>query len=274
MSFGRIVIYFILLSIVLVACKKESPQPVLKSDFTVNKSIVTTGDTVTFTNESENAFAYQWIFGDGNTSTLENPTHVYTVYGGYKVLLRALGSYSTDTSYNYVTVKPKDPKIITEGKKIEEISLGDKWSKVQNVFPLTDTAYYSSYLRNYQLYSNLVYYKDQGIVAGFLSNYGFISTEDSVFEIILVYDYPGETTKGITLGSKLTEVVNTYGNPEQAILDYADTGLSYPSLGVDFFSYNDIDTALVAEIDVYYPNTTPINRISTNAITKLPLHNQ
>ncbi len=272
MKSGRFISGFIISSLIIsYGCKKESPQPVLKSAFTVNNSIVITGDTVTFTNQSENAFAYQWIFGDGGTSTLENPSHVYKDHGGYRVLLRALGSYGADTSYAYVTVKPKDAKIITEGKKIEEISLGDKWAKVQNVFPLIDTGYYSDYLTNYSVYSNLIYYKDRGIVAGFLSNHSFISLEDSVFEIILVADYPGVTTKGITLGSKLTEVVHTYGNPEHTLFDFSDTGLSYSSKGIDFYSYNNIDTALVAEIDVYFPNNT-INRIVANRTGSINFH--
>jgi len=50
----------------------------------------TTGCTpheVIFTNESENAASWFWDFGDGNTSTLENPTHSYSVSGSFDVML-------------------------------------------------------------------------------------------------------------------------------------------------------------------------------------------
>ncbi|MFZ9942277.1 MAG: PKD domain-containing protein [Bacteroidia bacterium] len=45
--------------------------------------------TTSFINNSTNATAYHWDFGDGNTSTLSNPTHQYAVGGSYWVTLIA-----------------------------------------------------------------------------------------------------------------------------------------------------------------------------------------
>lgn len=45
------------------------------------------GLDVSFTNTSINGSSYQWSFGDGNTSTEENPTHTYAVEGIYNVVL-------------------------------------------------------------------------------------------------------------------------------------------------------------------------------------------
>jgi hypothetical protein len=42
-----------------------------------------------FVNESEHATMYEWDFGDGTTSTDENPIHVYGVVGSYTVRLIA-----------------------------------------------------------------------------------------------------------------------------------------------------------------------------------------
>jgi PKD repeat protein len=42
-----------------------------------------------FTNESTGALSYFWEFGDGNTSTEENPTHVYEEPGIYTPTLTA-----------------------------------------------------------------------------------------------------------------------------------------------------------------------------------------
>ncbi len=247
-------------------CKKETaPKPVLKSEFTSNKTTVQQGDTVSFTNLSQEAFAYQWYFGDGGTSTLENPEHVYDSAGGFKVLLRAIGSFRADSSYGYITVKPLNPKIIHEGKKIDEISLGDKWSKVQTVLPPVDTNYYFSYLPKYGLYSNLIYYPKIGIVAGFLSATGIVADSDSVYEVFVVVPYHGVTSKGATIGSTLSDVMKIYGTPENGYLTYSSTGYLYPSKGIDFFTYNSVDTALVSEIDIYYPNSTTsgsINKVS------------
>lgn len=45
--------------------------------------------TVAFTNTSDNANSFQWDFGDGNSSTEENPVHVYDAKGTYVVKLTA-----------------------------------------------------------------------------------------------------------------------------------------------------------------------------------------
>ena len=48
--------------------------------------------TVTFANSSSNALTYLWDFGDGTTSTLENPTHTYTSPGSFTVKLTSTNS--------------------------------------------------------------------------------------------------------------------------------------------------------------------------------------
>lgn len=44
---------------------------------------------VSFTNNSASASSYLWNFGDGNTSTLANPSHTYAAAGSYNVCLTA-----------------------------------------------------------------------------------------------------------------------------------------------------------------------------------------
>lgn len=65
--------------------------------------------TVNFSNESSNAITYEWDFGDGETSTDENPTHVYTEPGVYTVTLFADGGdCGSDEAIftDYITVNP------------------------------------------------------------------------------------------------------------------------------------------------------------------------
>jgi gliding motility-associated-like protein len=62
---------------------------------------------VEFTNLSTNATSYVWHFGDGYSSTLTNPTHVYQDSGLYSVTLVAtssLGCTDSITMANYVDV--------------------------------------------------------------------------------------------------------------------------------------------------------------------------
>ncbi len=66
--------------------------------YTPDTSICSLPSTVQFTNLTTSGLHYLWNFGDGNTSTLENPSHIYTVAGDYTVTLIAFGCNGmTDT---------------------------------------------------------------------------------------------------------------------------------------------------------------------------------
>lgn len=64
----------------------EEPVP----SFTDN-SPVYRGLTMTFTDTSNHAISWFWDFGDGNTSTEQNPTHTYAAAGTYTVTLAING---------------------------------------------------------------------------------------------------------------------------------------------------------------------------------------
>lgn len=57
----------------------------------------TVGLTGIFNNTSTNATSYLWDFGDGNTSTVQNPSHVYTSAGTYSVSLTVTNECGTST---------------------------------------------------------------------------------------------------------------------------------------------------------------------------------
>jgi bacillolysin len=63
--------------------------------YTNDTSLCATTEPVQFTNQSTSALSYMWDFGDGNTSTLENPTHTYASVGSYTVTLMAFGCNGT-----------------------------------------------------------------------------------------------------------------------------------------------------------------------------------
>lgn len=66
--------------------------------------------TVSFTDLSQGEpTSWQWSFGDGTTSTQENPAHTYMNAGAYTVTLTvtdAAGTVRTATHTNYVVVQP------------------------------------------------------------------------------------------------------------------------------------------------------------------------
>ena len=72
--------------------------------------------TVDFTDQSTyNPTSWSWTFGDGGTSTLQNPSHTYTTAGTYTVALTATNAYGsntlTKTNYITVTAPPTDPPV-------------------------------------------------------------------------------------------------------------------------------------------------------------------
>lgn len=67
---------------------------------------------VTFENLSADATSYSWDFGDGNTSTEENPTHTYAAEGAYEVILTgtdANGDTKVATKNVTISSNPADP---------------------------------------------------------------------------------------------------------------------------------------------------------------------
>ncbi|MBN4062208.1 PKD domain-containing protein [Bacteroidales bacterium AH-315-I05] len=59
-------------------------------------SVVDSTITVTFTDSSLNAVAYLWDFGDGQTSTEQNPVHIYSTPGTYTATLTAYANCDTN----------------------------------------------------------------------------------------------------------------------------------------------------------------------------------
>lgn len=82
------------------------------SDFDADQTDFCTAPAdVQFTNLSQNAQSYLWDFGDGTTSTDENPLHTYANLGAFTVILTADAgvcgsSVKIDTSYIIVGALP------------------------------------------------------------------------------------------------------------------------------------------------------------------------
>lgn len=89
-NYVKIVFTLFLLAVALSSCKKVDP-PV--ADFIYTIDVL----EVTFDNLSTGAESYLWDFGDGNTSTEENPVHVYTDGGTFTVSLTATNEGGDDT---------------------------------------------------------------------------------------------------------------------------------------------------------------------------------
>ncbi len=77
------------------------------ADFSAVSTSGCTGQAITFLNNSTNGNTYFWNFGNGQTSTQANPTHVYAATGNYTVTLtvtNAAGCTDFIAFPNYITI--------------------------------------------------------------------------------------------------------------------------------------------------------------------------
>jgi len=95
--------------ITFYACEKdEDPEPELPVATFQYEISEDNFLQVIFMNFSQNAVSYQWNFGDGESSTEENPTHTYADVGEYEVTLTAANSEGATASFSQ-TIQITDP---------------------------------------------------------------------------------------------------------------------------------------------------------------------
>jgi PKD repeat protein len=98
---------FILVALLATSCEEDEPmsmkEPSASFEFTATEL------TVSFSNTSSNATSYTWTFGDGNSSTEENPSHTYAAPGTYTVVLTANNDEGSATTNSSVSVMEPEP---------------------------------------------------------------------------------------------------------------------------------------------------------------------
>ena len=117
----------------LVAYDSTSCNKIDSTSFTITVSSIPTAlftygpnppkeNTFTnFTNQSTGATKYLWNFGDGDTSTEENPTHIFPATAEYNVCLNAANDAGCSTDYcvnvsSLINPLVDVPKAFTPGK--------------------------------------------------------------------------------------------------------------------------------------------------------------
>ena len=90
-------------TIVVTASSPTVPPVVAAFDAGNTSPIV--GENVTFTDRSTGSPAnWTWSFGDGATSTAQNPVHAYNAPGSYTVMLFAANAFTSGTASKTITV--------------------------------------------------------------------------------------------------------------------------------------------------------------------------
>ena len=83
----------------------NSGQTLPVANFSINVSEGYAPLSVQFTDLSLNAIGWNWDFGDGNSSTEQNPIHTYSAAGNYIVNLTANNGNGTNSTFVNITVK-------------------------------------------------------------------------------------------------------------------------------------------------------------------------
>lgn len=94
------------LALLMLSCEEEDPL----ACFEINKTEFEVGESISFTNCSQNAANYYWTFDDGESSTEFEPTHSYNTPGHYEVNLDVQTKRVTKSDFTetIIDVQPKD----------------------------------------------------------------------------------------------------------------------------------------------------------------------
>jgi len=93
---------------ILIQQSVQAQLPVANFTFSGNG---TAPSTVSFLNTSTNAISYNWDFGDGSSSSNENPTHNYTTGGAFSVILTATNAAGNNQITKTVNIAAAPTKV-------------------------------------------------------------------------------------------------------------------------------------------------------------------
>jgi PKD repeat protein len=79
-------------------------KPALAPVHTVSEDTADVGSAVFFTSSATGATGWSWAFGDGGTSTSQNPSHIYLAAGTYKITLIVTNGFCSDSLKDSIVV--------------------------------------------------------------------------------------------------------------------------------------------------------------------------
>ena len=105
----------------MITIKTQAPS----ADFVATVTTPRLNETIAFVDRSYKGTApitaWQWNFGDGTTSTEQNPTHAYTKLGAYTVALNVTTAHgaNTQTKASYIELQVNPPAADFTGSPLD-----------------------------------------------------------------------------------------------------------------------------------------------------------
>ena len=133
----NLIFAFLIGVMIISSCDEDDSTPPNQPEacFEMPEATGKVGNEVAFTNCSKNATAYAWDFGDGNTSTQQEPVHTYASSGSYVVTLLAGSDTNTDGALTEddEVAKTTETIDIQPAKKSLELTIKDGTSWTQEI---------------------------------------------------------------------------------------------------------------------------------------------
>ena len=101
------------------------PQSV--ADFSFSPSFAAPRDLITFINLSTNAASYKWYFGDGDSSILVDPIHIYAEEGTYSITLIAISPNGCNDTVSFSIEIKRDNYFAPNSFTPDDDGVNDEW---------------------------------------------------------------------------------------------------------------------------------------------------
>lgn len=184
------------------------------------------GDTVSFTNNSVGGVSYLWDFGDGSSSTVVNPVHVYVNQNLYTIKLFTHSATCVDSNIQTLDLRHADSSAFTIVTPL--LCQGSSTTFTNQSVITTPGGYEWNFGDGSTsgLFTPSHTYTSTGIYTVSLIVTNFIPCKDTSYAIVTV-----DSSGSITLG--LSDTILCQGTYITMNADYLDTGLTSIAWNMD-----------------------------------------
>lgn len=241
--FSKLILLAVIIS-AFTACDDDEPQKIALYLPTADYSFEIFDMQVVFTDKSDNAATYYWTFGDGETSTEQNPTHVYAASKKYSVEL-TITSAEGKTSSKKATVDLSDGSGPDPSEEVNITIDGsfDDWADVPTGRLATSTL--AEYATDRASIKEMKFCGDEDYL------YFYFKVDNSVFNVLQLYIDKDNSTETGFLGWTWTEIGTEY-------LFEADKAVAFAPTVFTYDDANGNGGSEWAWIELYNPNVPGI----------------